>query len=60
MKCKFFNVMLMGIFGNVELIIFWRLNFFFFTKCSFFFLLLVNLKGMLFLVWKLYRGYKGN
>lgn len=60
MKYKFFNVMLMGIFGNVELIIFWRLNFFFFTKCSFFFLLLVNLKGMLFSVWKLYRGYKGN
>lgn len=46
MKCKFFNVMLMGIFGNVELIIFWRLNFFFFIKWSFFFLLLVNLKGM--------------
>lgn len=60
MKCKPFNAMSMGIFGNVELTISWRSNSFSSMKCSSLPPPLANLKGMLSPVWKPYRGYKGN
>lgn len=60
MKCKPFNAMSMGIFGNVELTISWRSNSFSSTKWSSLPPPLANLKGMLSPVWKPYRGYKGN